>query len=564
MKLPKPFGVVQGRQYGAAESMVRPMRLVAVGPNGEAPAPKPGLAKVGVFKLKPSPSVPGAPDSLPPQYKFCVQQGADGSYFYRFRNAKTSLHGATADVVSCEPNGFGMMICKVKMPNAERIYDAPLCEGGPGTDREPVSPDCCVKVLGDESGQIVCPGSAYDLLIVKIVTFAHVGGIAIASVSHPDLPGGGARLPICEPIEETPEERPCCIEERTGLIVCPEGVDFPLAGKNIPLNFLSFGVDEGGMKIAKLKCGDILEIDPSARAADETLDAMWTICEQLGGYVFQVCEQGPPPTVTVPERTPDLPPPPKVPDICCYDPSTGTLVCEGTKFHGLPVEVVTEAIVGGKPIVSVKSERLPGGGARIPICPPPADIPKLPPGECCVIESSSGLVLMCTPEGHPWNNKDVSQFGQCIDTPNGRMCVLKWKDEYGEHILEVPACPEPPPPPPPTNGEVPPPPPPVRPDPVPKLPTPTRPPADGCDDPEAMHCRAIWDEMVTKPAKLSKCDKKWIDLVNKLKNRRSGPGRRASSMKNHQAKARKYGTGIAPEHRQYARYPGLRGGRKTI
>lgn len=551
MRLPQPFSIRQGRQYGAAESMIRPMRLVAVGPNGTPPAPKPGIAKVGVFKLKPSPSVPGAPDSLPGKYKFCVQKGEHG-YFYRFRNAKTSLHGAEAEVLACEPDETGMMICTVKMPGSEKPYKAPLCED-PGADKEPVPADCCVKVLGDASGQIVCPGSSYDLLVVEITQISESGGIQVAVIKHPDLTGLSVRLPVCEPMDETPEERPCCIEEKTGLIVCPEGVDFPLAGKKIPLDFLEFATEADGGRVARLKCGDVMDLDPSLRASDSTIDSMWMICEELGGYIFPVCERRPstPPPKT---RVPETPPPPKVPDICCFDPQTGTLVCEGTPYHGLKVEVVNESVIGGKLIVSVASEKLPGGGARLPVCPAPPDIPRLPPGDCCVIESPAGLVLLCDPSDHPWHNKDVSQFGQCVDTPNGRMCVLKWEDEFGEHLLEVPACPPPADEPPSAT----------RPEPVPRIPPPSRPPADECDTVEGGRCRALWDEMISKPAKMTKCDKKWIKLLQKVREQRSGPGRRASSMNNHKSKARKYGMGIPAESRKYARFPGLRGGRKTI
>jgi len=550
------------------------MRLVSVAPDGSTPPPKPGIAAVGMYKLKPSPSVPAAPSDLPSQFKFCVQKGEQG-YFYRFRNAKTTLHGSEAEVLGCEPDdATGMLMCTVKMPGSDRPYQAPLCEEA-GADKEPVPAECCVKVLGEASGQLVCAGSTYDLLIVNIVTFATVGGIQIASVAHPDLPGGGARLPVCEPVDEQPEERPCCIEKRTGLIVCPEGIDFPLAGHRIPLEFLVFATDTDGSEVARLKCGDIMEIDPSARAADETLDAMWTICEELGGYIFKVCEERPPQRIPErpPEKPPELPPPPKVPDLCCYDPQTGTLVCEGTQYHNLPVEVVTEAVVGGIPIVSVASEQLPGGGARVPLCPPPADIPRLPPADCCVIESSAGLTLACEPQDHPWHNKDVTQFGQCIETPNGKFCVLVWEDEYGSHTLEIPVCPPPPPPPPVPGDEIPTPTPRPRPEPQPEprpTPTPeipqppTRPPADGCETGEASRCRELWEEMISKPAKMTKCDKKWLRMKRELLEKRHGPGRRASMLKNQEANARRYGMGIPPESRRYAPFPGLRGGRSTI
>lgn len=574
--LPAPFRMAEGRRYGQVQSAIKPMRLVAVPMGGSAPKPKPGIAKVDKFKLKPSPTVPAAPGDLPSRFKFCVQKGEHG-YFYRFRNAKTSLHGAEADVVDCKPDeSTGMVMCMVNMPGTNRPIAAPLCEE-PGADKELVPQDCCVRILGDESGQLVCPGSAYDLLVVKIVTFANVGGIQIASVEHPDLPGGGVRLPVCEPIDEEPDERPCCIEEETGLIVCPQGMEFPLAGKRVPLEYLEFADNVDGMRVARLRCGDISEIPPSERAADSTLDAMYQVCEELGGYIFPVCTQKPP-SKRPPKRRPKppkttprpIPPPPKFPDICCYDPATGTLVCEGTPYHGLAVEVVTEAVVGGKPIVSVAHSSIPGGGARVPLCPPPRDIPRVPPADCCVVESSAGLTLMCDPTDHPWNGKNVTNFGQCIDTPNGRVCVLNWEDEYGTHTIEVPICPPPPEKIPKPNGDIPPAPEPV-PVPVPprqpKLPPPTRPPSEGCESVEASHCRQRWDEMVKKPAKLTKCDKKWLAVLKRLRSGHACPtvGRRASSLKmNGKGKPRKYGMGISPEHREYARYPGLRGGRRMI
>ena len=122
MRLPRPYTFKQGRQYGATQSMIRPMRLVSVPPDGSTPPPKPGIAAVGMYKLKPSPSVPAAPSDLPSQFKFCVQKGEQG-YFYRFRNAKTTLHGSEAEVLGCEPDdATGMLMCTVKMPGSDRPY----------------------------------------------------------------------------------------------------------------------------------------------------------------------------------------------------------------------------------------------------------------------------------------------------------------------------------------------------------------------------------------------------------------------------------------------------------
>ena len=528
------------------------MQLVAMPQSGEHPDPKPGLAKVDKFKLKPSPSVPAAPSDLPPPHRFCVQRGEQG-YFLRFKDPTVTQHGSEVDVVGCTPNEHGLVMCQIQ--SGDKVIEAPLCEED-GADKEPVPNDCCVRILGDTSGQIVCAGSAYDLLIVKIVALANVNGIQTASVEHPDMPGGGARLPVCEPIEEEPDERPCCIEESTGEVVCPQGVDFPLAGKRVPLEFLVFA-DTAAGRVARLKCGDVRDVPPSDRAADPVLDAMFNLCEDLGGYVFLVCDRPGKRFTPVPKEES---PPPKLPDVCCYDPSTGTLVCEGTDYHGLPVAVVAETQVNGKPIVSVQSERLPGGGLRVPLCPPRPELPKLPPADCCVVESSSGLTLVCDPSSHPWNGKDVSDVGQCVDTPNGRMCVIAWSDEYGQHTLEVPTCPPPPERIPAPEAEVPPAPEPI-PIPVPPgptLPPPTRPPAQGCESAEATSCRENWQRMLARHEWQQDHDRRWREATAAL-NAGHGvpsPGRRGG---------RKYGYGgIAPEHRRYARFPGLRGGRRMI
>jgi len=584
MRLPNGFELApRARKYAAAEAKVRPMRIAIAPPPGAKPTMKPGIAYVGDFKIKPSPSVPAAPADLPSQFKFCVQKGNQG-YFYRFRDAKTSLHGAEANVLGCEPSDMGMMLCTVQMPGSSRIHKAPLCEEI-GVDKEPVPADCCVKILGDTSGQIVCPGSDYDLLLVEIVTLADVNGVQFASVSHPDLPGGGIRLAVCEPMDETPEERPCCIEEGTGLVVCPEGIEFPLANMRIPLQYLEFGTDDLGERVAKLRCGDIEAIDPSVRAEDQALDAMWSLCEEMGGFTFSVCKR---PGGQRPKRPTGLTArPPKVPDICCYDPETGKLVCEGTRFHDLPVDVVTEVEVAGKSIVSVASDSLPGGGTRVQVCSTPPEVPELPPAECCVMESEAGLSLLCDPQNHPWHQKNVTGLGECFDTPAGRMCLLKWEDRYGSHVLEVPVCPprpdtpdmRPPPPvrPPDMRPPQPPTPPPVRPPDMrpPQPPTPpepevaippmSRPPAADCETEEARRCQEKWDAMMRRPNKTTACDLKFRSMAEYFRNLKCGPGRRAGSDRKYAcASSRRYGTGISDEHKKYARFPGLRGGRRVI
>lgn len=595
MRLPRPYVLAgsNARVYGAGSSaQISPMKLVSVN-QGAEPKPKPSVVGGGnKFKLKVHPSPPAAPESLAPEYEFCVQKG-DSGYFFRYRDPTHPLHGSNATVNGCDEDPNLGLVCSVEVPGVSTHHTiVPVCQDG--TDKEPVSSDCCVKILSSDSGQIVCPGSPYDLLVGRVAETFTSHGMLIARFEHPDVPGGSVKLAVCEDIEEVPEERPCCVEESTGTIVCPEGVNFPLAGQTIPLEYLEFGSERDGTKIARLRCGDVLEVNPSARASDRILDAMWRVCEELGGYTFLVCKKASDPKLSSTPHHKEPSPPQRVPDICCYDPRTGLLVCEGTKYHDLPVDVVNETSVGGKDIVSVASDKIPGGQMRVPLCPEDKGPPRLPPSCCCVVESSAGLLLSCEPKDHPWNNKDVSGLGECLDTESGRMCVLRWEDEFGSHVLEIPACPPASPPPPiletpPPGVELPPPPPPgggggegppppphdggvPRPDPEPIPPGPSIPPAPGyesCRWPESpfdpareeaassARVREMWHEMVTKPSKMTKCDEKWVRLLKKVESRKSGPGRRRSTL----TQKRKYGMGIKDDNKTYGAWPGMRGGR---
>src|SRR5690606_23310546 len=109
-------------------------------------------------------------------------------YFFRFKNPKNPLHGAEANVMDCTVRPDGMLLCMVNMPGATTLTAAPICDDREA-DKEPIPNECCVRILGDESGQLICPGSAYDLLIVKVLRpLIKLQGILFASVEHLDLP----------------------------------------------------------------------------------------------------------------------------------------------------------------------------------------------------------------------------------------------------------------------------------------------------------------------------------------------------------------------------------------
>lgn len=350
--LPSPFSLIPGRNYGSAKPLIQAMEISST--SSRTPS-SPSVARVTEFKLKPSSSIPAAPSTLSRGFDFCVQKGDQGD-FLRFRDARNPLHGHEVEVVGCAVNSeTGEAICKVILPGQTNIVQAPLCDEE-GADKEELPPDCCVKLLDGESGQLVCAGSSYDLLIVKVVADGDVNGAHIVSVEHPDLPGGGARLVVCGSVDEDPGVRPCCIEEDTGLLVCPEGSDFHLQCISIPLKYLEFKDGDDGLRLAVVRCEMIEDLSNE----DPDLSELQALCGSLGGHVFYACTRKPAQAIS------RLPKP--VPDVCCYDEGTGTLICEGTQYHGLAVNVITDTDVGDMRILFIEHPSLPGGSLRVQAC----------------------------------------------------------------------------------------------------------------------------------------------------------------------------------------------------
>jgi hypothetical protein len=234
------------RRYGQVG--IAPMVLSAA--PTKVPGSDPSANLPLTAKPKPSPSVPAAPDSLAPEYDFCVQQQQDGTRFLRFRDPNHSMHGRDVTASSlCEDDGM------CHGGQGDMFWKAPIC-ADPSDDKEPVPIPCCVDM---ESSMLVCPGSSYDSLVVEILpnSAQKIGGIAHVGVRHPDLPGGFLRsVPVCAPADlDRPEIKPCCIEEDTGLIVCAPGIEHPLAGQAIPLEYVKFSDEPDGTRVAWIDCG---------------------------------------------------------------------------------------------------------------------------------------------------------------------------------------------------------------------------------------------------------------------------------------------------------------------
>lgn len=376
-----PEGWQMKRKYGIS---VKPMVLAPTLTKAAATAPSMNLPITA--KPKPSPGPPAAPDDLPEGYDFCVQQDGDGTRFLRFRDPSHKYHGM--DVTASSQCGYdeskGMLMCHGG--GGDFFWDAPVCTMEAGV-KERVPSSCCVDM---QSSTLVCPGASYDGLTVEILPKSdqNIGGVAHVSVAHPDLPGGVLRpVPVCEPPEvDVPEEKPCCIEEQTGMIVCAGGsAASDLAGKTIPLEYLKFYDDPDGSRVAFVDCGQL-----GSGPESEIQAQLMKLCGSVGGFKFPVCEKARPPITPIPFPKPgpdivpvpipdeDLVPVPEepVPDLCCFEPNSSSIVCEGTKFHGLVVKVVASTTLpSGLEIVSVEHPDLPGGGARLPICTPPPEVP---------------------------------------------------------------------------------------------------------------------------------------------------------------------------------------------
>lgn len=513
------------RRYG--QLGIKPMVLTAAPPKSDG-----GFASnlPITAKPKPSPSVPAAPDDLPPEYDFCVQQEQNGTRFLRFRDPSHLMHGADVTASSqCDEDGM------CHGGQGDMFWSAPTCSD-PADDKEPVPIPCCVDT---NTSMLVCPGSAYDSLVVQIVqgSAQEIGGISHVSVKHPDLPGGFIRsVPVCEPIDpDEPDEKPCCIEESTGMIVCPEGVDHPFAGQMIPLEYVLFTDAADGTRIARIDCGAV-------GSADAVQASLLDFCKSNGGMIFNACEKIPPDI--------EIPVPEPVPDLCCFDPETQSLVCEGSRFHGLVVRVVTTAsLPDGTQIVSVEHPDLPGGGARLPFCmvPPeiPPDISTLPevPDEVPVPEPDPEPEPEPEPEIEPVPDLPPPSDGlphhccydeskQAIDCPGTDLHGLKvrliekgavqngWSMVKVEHprfprgVARMPVC---------------------------KV---------GCGQ-----------GAYRSPEKGPSCADKWDAAHQKLARSSDEhcPGRRYGALNRGYCRG---GTGIGDQHKNYGRFPGLRGGQR--
>lgn len=225
-------------------------------------------------------------------------------------------------------------------------------------------------------------------------------GTVQCSVIRYDADGNATTivLPACQPDDE-PREADCCYDQETQTLECE--------GQSIPVTVTTtFTYPDGRMGVS---------------VASDQLPG--------GGTRVPIC---PPP-----EEEPEIPD-------CCFDESTGTLLCPGQPWNHLPVQVVTAfTFPDGRSGVSVVADQLPGGGIRVPLCPP-VDCPECPPGT--YLDTRTGECIRCPdiPQCPPGTYLDT-RTGECVRCPDIPECPpgLLFDPSTGECVRcpDIPECP---------------------------------------------------------------------------------------------------------------------------
>lgn len=421
------------------------------------PAKLVGLQEAASAEIKPlpataidkpsKPTIPAAPAGLPSGYDFCVQENG---MILRARNTSHPLHGKQVQGSCFLDEDTGLRMCSFDV-GGDVSETVPACIDE--AKLAPIPPACCVDV---STSTLVCPSSPYHGLMVSMVPgseFEH-DGVAGISVEHESLPGGGARVNICKTFDPVP----CCIDDEEGILICESGELARFHGFHIDKKYYECAV-ENGKRVCRIKCS-------SAAPQNEVEELIHLLCEKWGmSPVIPTCKQ------PKKGRIPGHKQPPPV--LCCFDPTTSSLLCEGTPYHGLKVEVVSEGVLAdGTKVVSVEHPLLPGGGLRAPLCEPPEEkIPpktRLPPEEDIPAEipeepGEDEDVPSCMPreprlpEGCCWNPIDSTLW--CPQHPlHGVKVILKQRGAVyagwpmvkieSERIpgreANVPVCPLPP------------------------------------------------------------------------------------------------------------------------
>jgi hypothetical protein len=264
------------------------------------------------------------------------------------------------EIPCCVRNGFlycpehpdyhGMPYAEFQGLHGKRLDDCPEIPPPP----ELLPPDCCVQL--DENGQnpmLVCndPSNPWHGYVLKEGDYECniPEGWCGVVLTAPDGSQAKFKMQLCPPppVDRVPPD--CCYDTATGTLICKSDPENDWNGLKVSLEELISGGPNGGM----------VAIVSHANLGSAPVK-------------FPVCAE-------------------PAPEDCCFDPgpaetgAQGTLVCPSNpELNGKPATLVDLNVVDGQPLASVAWA---GGGARMPLCCPPAtDRPEgcPPPYMCCV------------------------------------------------------------------------------------------------------------------------------------------------------------------------------------
>lgn len=259
----------------------------------------------------------------------------------------------------------------------------PLAENSRQADKslanQEVPNDACIDISpGNGAGRLVSSNKTIDGQVVEVDDVVEdENGMAIALVRVGE---GQAKIPVCKPLEPTDRiyTFPCCIEEETRVLVCAENADRDIMmfdGKLVPGEACRF-VDRNGKRVCRIVCENL----------SDDMELFVELCESYDTIEIPVCKREDAPTIqtgvkmdSVQTGIKTTPADPE-PVVCCLDPDTSSLLCEGHELHGIKVSFDEEDVCempSGSPAVLVRHASLPEGVACIRFCKPPTK--KQPP-----------------------------------------------------------------------------------------------------------------------------------------------------------------------------------------
>ncbi len=381
-----PGGGLRGRRRGRKRGRFASVAARRANQDSTIPRPK----GPGRLTARPGPG--------PDPGRCCVDE-ATGRVQCPNGKADWQAHGEIlpAGTYGCYDGPNGERLCSISLGDAH--FSIPACPTSTPPNGKTPPGECCFNV---NTGMLECAGAAP--IPVEIVTeFEYPDGRPGVSVSSPQLPGGGMRVPLCDK-PPTPGPECCVVQHEDGRYT--------------------------------------LQCNPDPHGWNGLDVTAFTKCYGAQGCAVEFTDPaGNQVTLEIPLCKP--PPDKKPPPDCCVDASTTppTLQkCSDPAYNGTPVQIVDvdeatgTVMVGGVPWSSAL--------VRLPLCPEPPDIEIPPPngcppgyvrdpvtGDCCPPPRDCPPPPECPPpeECPPWtfpcpDGYLLDQWGNCVQCPPPQDC----------------------------------------------------------------------------------------------------------------------------------------------